>query len=347
MPQSRIGEFDLIRRLERLTHRHAASILIGIGDDAAILKVRPNRALVATTDLLAERVHFDLRQMTYQQLGYKAMVANLSDIAAMGGTPRFALVALALPPGQHVRDIEALYAGMDTACRPAGTSIVGGDTSLSLSGLLLAITVLGETDAHRVLRRSGARPGDHLYVTGTLGDAKAGCELLQRRSRSAGPSLSARDRDYLTHRHMAPAARLAEGHVLATRSLARAAIDLSDGLAGDLRHICEESAVGALIDVRRLPLSTSLIAYARARRRDPADYALAGGEDYELLFTVPPTCVPRVVALIRRRRLQATAIGIMTPSRERIHIVGRDGSIRLMMAKSYEHPLRLKGPSAR
>lgn len=343
MRPSRIGEFELIQRLRNATRIPPAArsaILTGIGDDAAVLKTQSGRVLLATTDLLAERVHFDLACTTYRQLGYKAAMANLSDIAAMGGTPRFVLIALALTPRQTPRDILALYAGVEAACRLADAAVVGGDTSASRTGLFLSVAVLGEAAPAEVLRRSTARAGDRLYVTGTLGDAQAGLEILRARKKGRRrAATNARAAAYLTGRHLSPTARLREARRLAEGLLASAAIDLSDGLAGDVRHICEESKVGCLIDARRLPLSSPLIAHARARRRDPIEYALGGGEDYELLFTVPPANVPRVEALIRRRLLRATPIGSITPARRGLRIIGADGSVHPLTATGYEHRL--------
>lgn len=343
MRQSRIGEFELIRRLRsatRIPHAVRSAILAGIGDDAAALKTRPGLVLLATTDLLAERVHFDLACTTYRQLGYKAAMANLSDIAAMGGIPRFVLIALALTPRQSRRDVEALYTGVQAACREAEAAVVGGDTSASRTDLFISLVVLGEAAPAEVLRRSTARAGDRLYVTGTLGDAQAGLEILlaQKESRQ-GRGTSARGAAYLIGRHLRPTARLREARRLAEGRLASAAIDLSDGLAGDVRHICEESKVGCLIDARQLPLSSPLLAHARAGRRDPIKYALGGGEDYELLFTVPPAKVPHVERLIRRRLLRATPIGSITPARRGLRIIGADGSVRPLTAKGYEHRL--------
>jgi thiamine-monophosphate kinase len=338
-----IGEFDLIRRLRRATSMPAAattSVVAGIGDDAAVLKLTPGCLLLVTTDLLLEHIHFDLACTTYRQLGYKAAMANLSDIAAMGGVPRYVLIAMALTARERPSDVAVLYAGIHAACRPAGTAVVGGDTSASRSGLFLSLTVLGEAVPQEVLRRSGACTGDLIYVTGTLGDAQAGLELL--RGHKTGPRrtrLSARDKAFLIARHVTPTARLAEAQRLAKGRLASAAIDLSDGLAGDLRHVCEESGVGALVDVRRLPLSPSLLAYAQRQRQDPVAYALSGGEDYELLFTVPPTQVARVEALIRRRQLRATAIGAITPRRQGLRLIGADGAVRPLTSKGYEHRL--------
>lgn len=333
MGRSRIGEFELIRRLRRVTAIPRAmegAVVAGIGDDAAVLQPRPGRVILATTDLLAERIHFDLAFTGYRQLGYKAAMANLSDIAAMGGVPRFVLVALAATPRDTPRDILAMYAGIQAACRLLNVAVVGGDTSASRTDLVVAIVVLGDAAPGEVLRRSGARAGDRLYVTGTLGDAKAGLELLQARKRTDS---------YLVTRHLAPTARIREARQLAQGRLASAAIDVSDGLAGDVRHLCEESGVGCLIDARTLPLSPQLRAHARARARDPVSYALSGGEDYELLFTVPPAKTPRVDALIHQRLLRATAIGLMTPRRQGLRLIGKDGTTRPLTAKGYEHRL--------
>jgi thiamine-monophosphate kinase len=356
MRQSRIGEFELIQRLRSATRIPPAvrgAVVAGIGDDAAVLKARPGRVLLATTDLLAEGVHFNLAWTTYRQLGYKAAMANLSDIAAMGGLPRFVLIALAVTPRQSPHDIEALYAGAQAACRRAEAAVVGGDMSASRADLVLSLVVLGEAAPTEVLRRSTARAGDRLYVTGTLGDAQAGLEILLRRrkqSRAAkttpthpspleGEGKGEGGLGFLIKRHLMPTARLTEGRMLAAGHLASAAIDLSDGLAGDVRRICEESTVGCLIDARALPLSAPLLAHARARRQDPLTYALGGGEDYELLFTVPPAKIPRVDELIRRRRLRATPIGSITPAPRGLRIIGADGSARPLTAKGYEHRL--------
>jgi len=331
MRRSHIGEFELIQRLRQATRVPRAlsgSVVAGIGDDAAILRLRPGRVLLATTDLLAEHVHFDLACTPYRQLGYKAAMANFSDIAAMGGIPRFVLIALALTPRESPRDVEALYAGVHAACRRADVALVGGDTSASRRDLFLTVVVLGEAAPREVLRRSTAHAGDHLYVTGTVGDAQAGLELLQARKRASS---------YLTGRHLAPTARLREARLLAENRLASAAIDLSDGLAGDVRHICEESGVGCLLDARKFPLSPALLIHARSRRRDPIAYALSGGEDYELLFAVPPLKVQRVEALISRRQLRATAIGRILPASQGLRIIGTNGSVRPMAAKGYEH----------
>jgi thiamine-monophosphate kinase len=322
----------------------ASSVIAGIGDDAAVVKVQPGHLLLATTDLSAEGVHFDLAYMTYRQIGYRAAVANLSDMAAMGATPRYALVAMALGPTVTARDVKNLSSGIQEACTLAGTMVIGGDTSLSRSSLFVCLTVLGEAKPGAVLTRSGARQGDALYVTGTLGDSDAGREILQDRTTRTTKLM---DRDYkkLVTRHIRPTARLMESRMLAAAHMATAAIDLSDGLAGDLRHICAESRLGVVVDLRRLPMSQSLLAYSRRRGKDPLAYALPGGEDYELLFTVPLEKVAQVERLIRGGRLCATAIGRMTSSRQGLRVLSADGQSRPLQAHGYEHVIGKNGRS--
>jgi thiamine-monophosphate kinase len=351
MANRTIGEFDLVRRLRRMLPIPSSlspSVEVGIGDDTAVLKPRAGYVLLATTDLLVAGIHFDLRYTTYRQLGYKALMVNLSDIAAMGGTPKYVLIALALTGRETLPDVEALYEGICSACRLSGTVVIGGDTSASRSGLFLSLTVLGEAKTAYVLRRSGARTGDRIYVTGTVGDARAGLEILKAphrtfRTGTSQPSYM----KFLSRRHLAPSARLKEGKLLAEQGLASAAIDLSDGLAGDLRHICDESGVGGVIEAGRLPISPALLAYTQAGRRNPTDYALIGGEDYELLFTVAPRSVSRLNSLIRHKRLRATEIGVITSKHLGIRIAGADGVVRPLRARSYEHSIGTKGRQKR
>ena len=219
MPGNGFGEFDLIRRLERLTAAPFASsrhILLGIGDDAAVLKQTRGHLWLATTDLLAEHIHFDLTYTSYDKLGYKAAAVNFSDIAAMGGMPRFILVAMALSRHQTPRDVENLYRGIQSACQDVGAIVVGGDTSASKKDLFLAVTVLGEAPSRNILRRSGARPGDHVYVTGSLGDARAGLEILREGpKRFDEGNRSAKGLSYLTRRHLSPHPRFKEAQCLA------------------------------------------------------------------------------------------------------------------------------------
>jgi thiamine-monophosphate kinase len=317
-------------------------VIQGIGDDAAIITSRAGQWTVLTTDLLTEGVHFDLRTATMADIGFRAAAANLSDIAAMGGTPQHLLVALAIPRTGTSRHVHQLYRGMMAACRPHHVGLIGGDTSASSSGWFLSVTLIGVVPPRQALFRRGARIGDLLYVTGTIGDALAGLRLLNeppprtKRYPSAA-ILSARHRQFLIGRHLRPTARIAEGRWLSIHRFATSAIDISDGLSGDLRHICEESHVGADLDLGALPLSPACRAYAASRKLDPVDLALTGGEDYELLFTVSPRQRPRLERTAVKRGFSLTCIGKIHPLRIGIQAVSPHGKRHRLANTSYEH----------
>ncbi len=340
---SQLGEFRLIRLLRRRFGQTGRSVLRGIGDDAAVIRSSPGRTLLLTTDLLAEGIHFDLETATFEDIGYKAAVANLSDIAAMGGTPRYMLVAVAIPPSRTSAEVERLYRGLMRACRPYKVELVGGDTSASRHGLFLSITLTGFAQAGMALTRDGARVGDLLYVTGTLGDSLAGLNLLvtgRKRRIPAGGGSNERHRQYLRYlvdRHLHPTPRIKEGQLLATHRLATAAIDLSDGLSGDLAHVCEESGVGAEIETTALPLSPACRAYAAASRTDPVRLALTGGEDYELLFTIAPGNRAKLDRLAQRTGCRFSRIGTVRPKRFGLRLRRGNGSLRRLAIAGYQH----------
>jgi len=337
-----IPEFALIRVLDRRFSRRAPRLVRGIGDDAAVIAASPGMWWCLTTDLLAEGVHFDRTIASLESVGYRAGVANLSDIAAMGAVPRYLLVSLAIPKGLASAQIYRLYDGLMKVCRLHDVSLIGGDTSASKAGLFLSITLIGTTKARRALFRHGARVGDRIYVTGSLGDSLAGLQLLTRgkgagSARYRGTRLRRAHRDLLVRRHLHPAARLAEGQWLNDARLATAAIDISDGLSGDLRHICEESRVGAELDLDRIPISRACRSYADSRRLDPLQLALTGGEDYELLFTVSSTKQPIIERQARARGFRVTCIGTIRPRRFGLQMRSGDRTIRPIPMRSYEH----------
>jgi thiamine-monophosphate kinase len=336
-----IHEFDLIRALHRRHGHRTPSVIQGIGDDAAVITSQAGAWTVLTTDLLTEGVHFDLRTATMADIGFRAAAANLSDIAAMGGTPQHLLVALAIPPTGTSRHVHQLYRGMMAACRRHRVGLIGGDTSASSSGWFLSITVIGIVPPRKALLRSGARIGDFLYVTGTIGDALAGLGLLNETpGRTKYPYIAAltpRHRKFLIQRHLRPTARIAEGQWLSTHRLATSAMDISDGLSGDLRHICEESHVGAEIDLSTLPLSPACRAYATSRKLDPVNLALTGGEDYELLFTVSPRQRARLERTAIERGFSLTCIGTIHPFRFGVQALSPRGQRRRLINTSYEH----------
>jgi thiamine-monophosphate kinase len=330
----RLREFQLIEHVRRRFGRTGPSVILGIGDDTAIIKPPPGRHLLLTTDLLVEDIHFTLSTATYEDIGYKAAVANLSDIAAMGGTPHALAVSIAIPSSGTVSAMDKFYRGLMAACRPYGVSLIGGDTSASRHGLFLSVTLTGYVAPKRVLRRDGARIGDIVYVTGTLGDSLAGLQILKMRSRKG---ISRRDIRYLIARHHRPTPRVQAGQFLAARGLATATIDISDGLSGDLVHLCEQSAVGVEIDASALPLSRACRAYAVATKTDPIQLALRGGEDYELLFTVPATRRATLERLRRHAGCRLTPIGVIRPKRFGIKLRTDRGDVIPLRNTSYQH----------
>jgi thiamine-monophosphate kinase len=329
MKISDIGEFGLIDRIRRTASRNVKRTPIGIGDDAAALTVSPAALLLVTTDMLLEGVHFDLATTDLYSLGWKSAAVNLSDIAAMGGAPRFCLTALGIPPALMVEDIREFYRGVNACLKKFGTSLVGGDTCRSRKGFVITVTVLGEAGAKQVLTRSGARPGDRIFVTGTLGDSGAGLDLL--RIAECGVRIKNSQAKHLVEKHLRPCPRVAEGRKLALAGVASAMIDLSDGLSSDLAHVCEESGVGAEVHAGQIPLSKALRSM-KTLQRPVLEYALSGGEDYELLFTVPPDTVDK----LRTLRIAAKEIGAVTRGRS-IALIGPDGRKTPLRPSGYEH----------
>ncbi len=329
MKLSDIGEFGLIERIRKAGARSASRALIGIGDDAAALLVSPGEALLATTDLLLEGVHFDLRTTDLYSLGWKSAAANLSDIAAMGGLPRYCLTALGIPASLTVEAVAEFYRGLRACLEKFGAELIGGDTCRSLRGFSISVTLLGETREGRTVTRGGAAPGDRIFVTGTLGDSGSGLELL--RGRGQGARVTAVERK-LIDKHLRPMPRVAEGMKLVQSGIASALIDVSDGLSSDLGHICDESGVGAEVLAGRIPLSRELRAAAPRLSRPALDHALFSGEDYELLFTVPTDQAAR----LRSLPVRATEIGVVTRGEGMILVDERGRRVSLLPA-GYDH----------
>lgn len=336
-----LQEFALIQGLQHRYARHAPGLVHGIGDDAAVVETRSSRWWHLTTDLLAEGIHFDLKSAAPESIGYRAAMANLSDLAAMGAVPRYLLIALAIPKTIRQPQVYELYRGLMRACRPYGVALIGGDTSASKAGLFLSITLMGTTAKRRALFRHGAKVGDQIYVSGTLGDSLAGLRLLTKSTiaRSSTPrqsQLSRSHRQFLIRRHVRPTARVAEGLWLNHGRLATAAIDLSDGLSGDLRHLCEESGVGAEVESDNIPLSPACHAYAKAYHVSPTQLAITGGEDYELLFTASPRSRSALERQARARGYRITRIGTIRPQKFGIQMTSQGRTWPLPLT-SYEH----------
>jgi thiamine-monophosphate kinase len=277
-----LGERAFIARLRRRLRPPGPDVVVGLGDDAAAVQW-DGETLLLTTDTLLEGVHFRRSTTTLRDIGAKAIAVNVSDIAAMGGEPRYALLALALPPGLAVSDVDELYAGVEDMARQHGVTLVGGDTCAGPGGVVLSVTLVGRVRGAPLLR-SGARPGDALLVTGTLGASAAGLAVLERGAGALPPAVV----EAVVRPHRVPTPRVVESRLIRDSGWATAMIDLSDGLASDLGHIATESHVGARVDVETLPVSEATRAVGRALGVDPASWALSGGEDYELLFAAAP-----------------------------------------------------------
>lgn len=297
-------------------------LILGIGDDAAFVGGGGNR-LFLTTDLLIEGVHFLTAFHPPYELGRKALYVNLSDIAAMGGTPRYALLGLGLKSSLGPSWAERFFLGFKAAAKESGTRLIGGDISAAKK-IVISVTVIGR--GKRAIRRSGARPGDWIFVSGTLGDAAAGLRLLRR------GFLKKKDgrAQALIRAFLDPRPPLSLGPLLARRKLATSMIDTSDGLSIDLAHLCEESQTGAEVFIEKLPLSEAI----RVFETKPLELALHGGEDYQLLFTVSPRNLPAIAKFQERFRLHW--IGRMTSTKS-IWLIDKKGKKSRLFPKGYQH----------
>ena len=276
------GEFALINRIQQIIATPDSRIMVGIGDDAAVFKKDGNsdRCLLVTTDTLVEDVHYRIRWSQARQIGIKAVEANVSDIAAMGGAPTGVFVSLVLSPEISVEWVEDLYRGMAESCRHHRVTIAGGDTTHGVV-TMISITVLGEVAADHLCLRSHAREGDLLAVTGPLGGSAAALDLMNN---------DLKPTDYLKRKHLTPRCRADIAPRLAPR--VNAMIDISDGLASEIHHLCNQSHTGAHIHAEKIPLHPDVIHTGRLLKTDPLGYALSGGEDFELLFTIAPDMWP-------------------------------------------------------
>jgi len=284
-----IGEFGFIRRVSRGCLIRETGVVRAIGDDAAAVTGDPDQLTLVTTDLLVERVHFLRESITDTELGHKSLAVNLSDIAAMGGVAREAFISIAIPETCSIEFLDALYDGMKALAVEFDVNILGGDTTRSKQDLIINIVVVGAVPESQMLLRSGARPGDVIVSTGFLGDSRAGLHLILNHMSPDTQALRA-----LRRAHVSPKPYLREGRFLAETGSITAAIDTSDGLSSDIRHIAEESWVGVRLYADWIPVSDHLTAFCKEIREEAVDWALSGGEDYTLLCTVMPKNIAAV-----------------------------------------------------
>lgn len=306
---SSLGEFDWLKKLlPRLYWPSSYSQLcIGPGDDAGVLRINPHRVLVATTDAMVEGIHFESKWFSWEDLGEKVLAVNLSDLAAMGEVKSLAaLVTVAFPGDTPVNSVDKFYQGLDKCAKRWKTGFLGGDTVGSPKGWFVSVTLLGEANLDHLISRKGAKEGDYLAITGPLGHAAAGLEVLQKRKTDWGWTKP------LVKAFCHPQPRLRIGGILGRQRLASSLIDSSDGLEASVRLLAEASGLGARIDLAEIPVSPALQRWSQYAQRSPEDYVLSGGEDYELVFTVSPTRWSQ----LQRQLPQVIRIGQMRPRLE-------------------------------
>jgi thiamine-monophosphate kinase len=328
-----VGEFGLIRRIHDLLKREgvqAKGVTLGIGDDTASFKAKPGYEVLVTCDCAVEGRHFLSRHIRPLDLGRRSMMLNISDIGAMGGYPLYALISLGLKNETLVEDIENMYRGFLCELNPFAASIIGGNLTESGNGIFIDITLIGEVEEGRAVRRSGAKPGDVILVTGYPGHSAAGLQLLLQ-------SLASEDHP-LVRAYTNPTHRAREGRAVALTGCVTAMIDTSDGFLGDLGHICEESRVGAFLTQEMFPVTDELREAAKILNKEPRDFFLGDSDDYQLIITCDPRNVARICSAIALTYDgPATEVGQITAPDKGIRLLRADGSEEALSAKGWDH----------
>ncbi|NSW45305.1 MAG: thiamine-phosphate kinase [Bacteroidales bacterium] len=334
-PISKLGEFKLIEHLTKDTPHFHKETLKGIGDDAAVISVSKGKKILVTTDLLVEGIHFNLVYTPLKHLGYKAVAVNLSDIAAMNGTPKQITVSIAISSKFSVESLEELYAGIYAACNKYNVDLIGGDTTSSLTGMLISITAIGEASEDEIVYRNGAKIDDMICVSGDLGASYLGLQLLEREYKmfkdnpKVQPDFSGKD--YLLQRQLKPEPRFDILKIFKEAGIKpNSMIDISDGLSSELNHICKQSNVGAKIYNHKIPIDAITALTAEEFNMSPETAALHGGEDYELLFTVSPEHLNKLLNI-----KDISILGQITEAHEGIKLKLQGGSEVDLAAKGW------------
>lgn len=336
-----LGEFGLIKHLTSTIELQNKSSVKGVGDDAAVLNYK-NKQLVVTTDLLVEGVHFDMLYSPIKHLGYKAVVVNISDVYAMNAHPKQITVSLAVSNKMSIEALEELYEGIYLACNIYGVDVVGGDTTSSTSGLIISITAIGEVEAADVVYRNGAKENDLICVSGDLGGAFMGLQLLEREKQifkdnpAIQPDFSGND--YVLERQLKPEPRQDVIEMFKELGVKPTAmIDVSDGLSSDLLHICNQSEVGCVIYEEKIPIDYTVVGLAQEMSLDPTVCALSGGEDYELLFTISLDDYEKI-----KDQKRVTIIGHITSDKDNYTIVDKNEQVHKLIAQGWNALLNNK-----
>jgi thiamine-monophosphate kinase len=322
------GEFGLIERIRRLVDAESEDIVLGIGDDAAVFRPVQDHLAVITTDAMIEGVHFNLDYTPIESLGWKALAINISDVAAMGGIPRYAVISLAVPEKWSVEDVESLYRGVSGCGKEYNCIIIGGDTVRSRSDCFISVTVVGEVEKDAFVRRSGALAGDFLCVTGPLGRSRTGLEVLK--AKKNGPDFPRSVKRFLEPRPLVQEARRLIRELGVTSM-----IDISDGLASEIHHICHESKLGCIVREENIPISEETIRWTEEKHVPPVQFVLQSGEEYELLFTAEKSRIDKW----RNRKnndWDIIPIGEMVPENEGV-LMDRDGKRCRIPPNGWDH----------
>jgi thiamine-monophosphate kinase len=331
-----LGEFGLIEHLTKNIELQNASSILGVGDDAAVID-HFGKQTVVTTDLLVEGVHFDLMYTPLKHLGYKSVIVNLSDIYAMNATPTQIVISIAISSRFSVEAVDELYEGIYAACEKYGVDLVGGDTTSSQKGLIISITAIGEVAPDKFVKRSTAQKGDLVCVSGDLGGAYVGLLFLEREKKifleSPGVQPDLEGEAYVVGRLLKPEARkdiieFFEKETITPTSM----MDISDGLSSELLHICKQSQLGCVLYEDKLPIAEATRQAAFKFELDPTACALSGGEDYELLFTIPQADYDKLVL-----NEQISVVGYMTEAEQGAHILTKGGSKHAITAQGWNH----------
>jgi len=335
-PLSELGEFGLIDRITSDIVVKNKSTVAGIGDDAAVIRPDQNKVMLVSKDLLLEGVHFDLMYVPLKHLGYKSAIVNFSDIAAMNAKPTQLVVGIGVGARYSVEAVEELYSGIKKACEVYGVDFVGGDTTSSSSGLAISVTVIGEADMDKVVYRKGAKVNDLICVSGNLGSAYMGLLILQREKQAfkANPDIQPdlSQHSYILERQLKPEARTSIVDLLAKHDVKPTSmIDISDGLASDIKHICKASNVGCVISEEKIPIDESAYELAKEFNIVPTVAALNGGEDYELLFTVDQKEYEKIKDLE-----EITVVGYITDHSEGERLVTVDNNMIELKAQGWD-----------
>ncbi len=333
---SDLGEFGLIDRIARFLPAGPPDVVVGVGDDVAVLRTGSREYLLATCDIQIEGVHFLPERISAYQLGRKIVAINVSDIAAMGGIPAWALISLALPASRPVSFVDELYRGMLEEIEAAAAAIVGGNVSKNDGGVVVDLFLMGKAEPQNLIVRNGAKQGDLILVTGTLGDSRAGLEVL----RDDRLKVAQEVRQRVMVKHLTPRPRLREGRVLGRCGKVHAMVDVSDGLMADLEHVCRASGVGAEIWADQVPVGAACSQVALASGVEGLDWALSGGEDYELLFTASPDQAAAIESLlVNETGTSCRAIGRITAAQGDIDLLFPDGRrlSYLMEKRGWDH----------